>query len=118
MLSPSSDIDASILQQPTLGKAKASAIHNRRVHILLIEDDLHLGRALQASLKVEGLSSEWRRRAEPGAVVAKGVLAQKLEPLGEPLDFAATEVHVSNLRRKIGSTRVHTVRGVGYMLAW
>lgn len=222
-------------------------MHNRRVHILLIEDDLDLGRALQAALKVDGLSSEWRRRAadaprdlaatafdcvlldlslpdgsgfdllarwrregctvpvivitarsavedrlagldggaddfvikpfataelisriravlrrsarqasemwtlgalvleprrhraslhgetldlsprefrlllelarEPGAVVAKGVLAQKLEPLGEPLDFAAIEVHVSNLRRKIGSTRVHTVRGVGYMLA-
>lgn len=217
------------------------------VHILLIEDDLDLGRALQAALKVDGLSNEWRRRAadaprvpdaavfdcvlldlslpdgsgfdllarwrregsalpvivitarsavedrlagldggaddfvikpfataelisriravlrrsarqasevwalgpltieprrhtaslhgepldlsprefklllelarEPGAVVAKGVLAQRLEPLGEPLDFAAVEVHVSNLRRKIGSAMVHTVRGVGYMLA-
>lgn len=216
------------------------------MHILLIEDDLDLGRALQAALKVEGLSSEWRRRAadapgtldagafdcvlldlslpdgsgfellarwrrtgcampvivitarsamedrlagldggaddfvvkpfatvelisriravlrrsarqasevwtlgqlsieprsyvarlrgetlelsprefhlllelarEPGAVVAKGVLAQKLEPLGEPVDFAAIEVHVSNLRRKIGSGSIRTVRGVGYML--
>ncbi|MBW8716977.1 MAG: helix-turn-helix domain-containing protein, partial [Variovorax paradoxus] len=47
---------------------------------------------------------------------AKGVLAQKLEPLGEPVDFAAVEVHVSNLRRKIGGAMVHTVRGVGYML--
>ena len=222
-------------------------MHNRRVHILLIEDDLDLGRALQAALKVDGLTSEWRRRTadapreldgsvfdcvlldlslpdgsgfdllkrwrregsllpvivitarsavedrlagldggaddfvikpfatvelisriravlrrsarqaseiwslgalaieprrhraslhgaplelsprefrlllelarEPGAVVAKGVLAKKLEPLGEPLDFAAIEVHVSNLRRKIGGERVHTVRGVGYMLA-
>jgi two-component system response regulator BasR len=221
-------------------------VQNRRVHILLIEDDLDLGRALQAALKVDGLSSEWLRRAadaprtldgsafdcvlldltlpdgsgfdllarwrregatlpvivitarsamedrlagldggaddfvikpfatvelisriravlrrsarqasdvwslgaltieprrhhaslhgeplelsprefrlllelarEPGAVVAKGVIAQRLEPLGEPLDFAAVEVHVSNLRRKIGSHLVHTVRGVGYML--
>ncbi|MDM0015428.1 response regulator [Variovorax sp. J22P168] len=53
---------------------------------------------------------------EPGTVVAKGVLAQRLEPLGEPLDFAAIEVHLSNLRRKIGSDRIRTVRGVGYML--
>lgn len=53
---------------------------------------------------------------EPGSVVAKGVLAQRLEPLGEPLDFSAIEVHVSNLRRKIGADRVRTVRGVGYML--
>jgi len=37
-------------------------MHNRRVHILLIEDDLDLGRALQAALKVDGLTSEWRRR--------------------------------------------------------
>ena len=240
-------VRAWILPVATFGFAKGWLAHNGRVHILLIEDDLDLGRALQAALKVEGLSSEWRRRAadapraldatvfdcvlldlslpdgcgldllarwrregsslpvivitarsavedrlagldggaddfvikpfataelisriravlrrsarqasevwtlgalaieprrhmaslngeplelsprefrlllelarEPGAVVAKGALAQKLEPLGEPLDFAAVEVHVSNLRRKIGSALVHTVRGVGYMLA-
>jgi len=216
------------------------------MHILLIEDDLDLGRALQAALKVEGLTSEWRRRAadapaareaalfdcilldltlpdcsgfdllarwrrdgvpvpiivitarsaledrlagldggaddfvikpfataelisrirvalrrsarqaserwtlgelsieprrhqarlagealalsqrefqlllelarEPGAVVAKGVLSQRLDPLGDPVDFAAIEVHVSNLRRKIGAERIRTVRGVGYLL--
>lgn len=216
------------------------------MHILLIEDDLDLGRALQAALRVEGLSSEWRRRAvdaprqidaglidcvlldlalpdgsgldlllrwrregmqlpviiitarsavadrltgldggaddfvvkpfateelisriravlrraarqaserwtlgplvieprsrrverdgkllalsprefqillelarEPGAVVAKGQLSQRLEPLGEPLDFSALEVHISNLRRKIGADAIHTVRGVGYAL--
>ena len=54
---------------------------------------------------------------EPGVVVPKGVLAQRLEPLGEALDFSAIEVHVSNLRRKIGAERIRTVRGVGYMLS-
>ena len=54
---------------------------------------------------------------EPGAVVPKGVLAQRLDPLGDALDFSAIEVHVSNLRRKIGAERIRTVRGVGYMLA-
>ena len=53
---------------------------------------------------------------EPGAVVPKGVLAQRLEPLGDPVEFGAIEVHISNLRRKIGAQRVRTVRGVGYML--
>ena len=33
------------------------------MHILLIEDDLDLGRALQSALRVEGLTSEWLRRA-------------------------------------------------------
>ncbi|QJW85759.1 response regulator transcription factor [Ramlibacter terrae] len=53
---------------------------------------------------------------EPGTVVPKGQLAQRLEPLGEPLDFSALEVHVSNLRRKIGTASIRTVRGVGYAL--
>ncbi|MES2296595.1 MAG: response regulator transcription factor [Pseudomonadota bacterium] len=52
----------------------------------------------------------------PGAVVPKGQLAQRLEPLGEAIDFSALEVHVSNLRRKIGAQRIRTVRGVGYLL--
>ena len=43
-------------------------------------------------------------------------LAQRLQPLGDPLDFGALEVHLSNLRRKIGAERIHTVRGVGYRL--
>jgi two-component system, OmpR family, response regulator QseB len=53
---------------------------------------------------------------DPGSVVAKGLLAQRLDPLGEPVDFAAIEVHISNLRRKIGAERIKTMRGVGYSL--
>jgi len=53
---------------------------------------------------------------EPGRVVPKGDLAQRLEPLGDAMEFSAIEVHVSNLRRKIGAERIRTVRGVGYML--
>jgi DNA-binding response OmpR family regulator len=53
---------------------------------------------------------------EPGQVVQKRDLSHKLEPLGDPVDFAAIEVHISNLRRKIGAQRIRTVHGVGYML--
>ncbi len=53
---------------------------------------------------------------EPGSVVSKSVLAQKLEPLGDPVEFAALEVHISNLRRKVGAECIRTLRGVGYML--
>ena len=52
---------------------------------------------------------------EPGRVVPKAELAQRLEPLGEPVNFSAIEVHLSNLRRKIGPERIRTVRGVGYL---
>ncbi len=50
----------------------------------------------------------------PGALVSKSLLGQRLEPLGEPLDGATVEVHLSNLRRKVGAARIRTVRGVGY----
>ncbi len=72
------------------------------------------GVALELSPREFHLLVELAR--EPGAVVPKGVLAQRLEPLGDALDFGAVEVHVSNLRRKIGAQRIGTVRGVGYLL--
>jgi two-component system response regulator QseB len=72
------------------------------------------GAALDLSPREFHLLLELAR--EPGAVVPKGVLAQRLEPLGDAVDFGAVEVHVSNLRRKIGAQRIGTVRGVGYLL--
>ncbi|MCE3605691.1 response regulator [Massilia sp. P8910] len=53
---------------------------------------------------------------EPGVVVSKSVLSERLEPLGEPVNFGAIDVHIFNLRGKIGGHRIRTVRGVGYML--
>lgn len=51
-----------------------------------------------------------------GDVVSKDRIAQRLDPLGESLDFNAIEVHVHNLRRKVGTDSIVTVRGVGYRL--
>ena len=71
------------------------------------------GVALELSPREFHLLLELAR--ESGVVVPKGQLAQRLEPLGEAIDFSALEVHLSNLRRKIGAQRIRTVRGVGYM---
>ncbi|RYF73130.1 MAG: response regulator transcription factor [Comamonadaceae bacterium] len=85
---------------------------------LVIEPRRHqaqrAGEALDLSPREFQLLLELAR--EPGAVVPKGVIAQRLDPLGEPVDFGAIEVHVSNLRRKIGPELIRTVRGVGYLL--
>lgn len=85
---------------------------------LQIEPRRHLARLggvpLELSPREYRLLLELSREA--GAVVPKGELSQRLEPLGDPVDFGAIEVHVSNLRRKIGAQRIRTVRGVGYML--
>lgn len=53
---------------------------------------------------------------ERGGVVTKHQLAQRLAPLGEALTFGTLEVHLANLRRKIGADRIGTLRGVGYWL--
>ena len=83
-----------------------------------IEPRKHLveldGVPLELSPREYQLLEELAREA--GLVVTKQVLAQKLAPLGEALDFGAIEVHVFNLRRKIGAHYIRTVRGVGYML--
>ena len=85
---------------------------------LEIEPNRHVVRLAGESLKLS--SKEFRLLVElsrePGVVVPKSELAQRLEPLGDPLDFGAIEVHVSNLRRRIGAQRIRTIRGVGYML--
>lgn len=52
----------------------------------------------------------------PGKVVSKEKLSKRLSPFGEPLDNAVIEVHIFNLRKKIGADLIHTVRGVGYMV--
>ncbi len=84
---------------------------------LVIEPQRHCARLAGAELDLSPREFQLliELASEPGRVVPKGRLAQRLEPLGEPVPFSAIEVHLSNLRRKIGASRVRTVRGVGYL---
>ena len=72
------------------------------------------GAALDLSPREFNLLLELAR--EPGMMVSKDTLAQRMEPLGAAVDFAVIEVHMCNLRRKIGAQRIKTERGIGYML--
>lgn len=56
-----------------------------------------------------------------GRVVPRGVLEEKLYGIEEEVDSNAIPVHVHHLRRKLlengAAAEIHTVRGIGYMLA-
>jgi DNA-binding response OmpR family regulator len=51
-----------------------------------------------------------------GRVLSREQLEQQLYSWGQEVDSNAIEVHVHNLRRKLGNSLIHTVRGVGYTL--
>ena len=51
-----------------------------------------------------------------GRVLSREQLAQQLYSWGQEVESNAVEVHLHNLRRKLGPALIHTVRGVGYIL--
>jgi DNA-binding response OmpR family regulator len=53
----------------------------------------------------------------PGTALSKGQLEERLYGWGEEVESNAVEVHVHNLRRKLGADAIRTVRGVGYVIA-
>ena len=51
-----------------------------------------------------------------GHVLSREQLEQYLYSWGQEVESNAIEVHIHNLRRKLGNAMIHTVRGVGYIL--
>lgn len=53
---------------------------------------------------------------EPGAVISREQLEDRLYGWGEEVGSNAIEVHIYNLRKKMGAEIIRTVRGVGYRI--
>jgi DNA-binding response OmpR family regulator len=51
-----------------------------------------------------------------GDVVSRSELLDQAYGWGEEIESNALEVHISNLRKKLGKDRIQTARGVGYRL--
>ena len=73
------------------------------------------GEALDVSGREFALLAALAER--PGAVVSRAQLEEKLYGWNESIGSNAVEVHVHNLRRKLGEDAIRTVRGLGYRLA-
>jgi len=53
----------------------------------------------------------------PGTALSKSQLEERLYGWGDEVESNAVEVHVHNLRRKLGADTIRTIRGVGYVMA-
>ena len=51
---------------------------------------------------------------QAGAVLSREQLEESVYGWGEEVGSNAIEVHLHNLRKKLGSQRIRNVRGVGY----
>ncbi|MCL2658053.1 MAG: response regulator transcription factor [Betaproteobacteria bacterium] len=51
-----------------------------------------------------------------GRIITRGQLAEVLYGWGKSVESNAIEVHIHNLRNKLGSETVKTVRGIGYTI--
>ena len=53
----------------------------------------------------------------PGTALSKTQLEERLYAWGDEVESNAIEVHVHNLRKKLGADAIRTIRGVGYVIA-
>ena len=73
------------------------------------------GRPVDVSAREYALLAALLER--PGAALSKAQLEERIYRWGEEVESNAVEVHVHNLRKKLGSDTIRTLRGVGYALA-
>jgi two-component system response regulator QseB len=76
--------------------------------VTLKNEDLHLSRREFALLQ--------KLLDNTGVVLSKDSLAQTLYGWEEEVDSNALEVHIHNLRKKLGNDFIKTIRGVGYLV--
>jgi len=78
--------------------------------------EVHLdGQPIQLSAREFSLLEALMQR--PGAVLSREQLEDAVYGWGEEVGSNAVEVHLHNLRRKLGPDRIRNVRGVGYKMS-
>ncbi|MBC7601901.1 MAG: response regulator [Ramlibacter sp.] len=81
-----------------------------------VRKEVHLrGEAVNVSAREFALLEALMQR--PGAVLSREQLEDTIYGWGEEVGSNAVEVHLHNLRRKLGADSIRNVRGVGYKVA-
>jgi DNA-binding response OmpR family regulator len=92
-----------------------------RIRVRDVELDLSLRSATRDSQPVDLTSREYALLEalmfEPGRIVSRAELEERLYGFGEEISSNAVEVFVHHLRRKLGDDFVSNVRGRGYRVA-
>jgi two-component system OmpR family response regulator len=82
--------------------------------------DLQGHRARVQTQDIELTAKEWavleKLASRPGRIVNKDTLDQALYSFDDDVGSNTLEVYISRIRKKIGKTRIETVRGLGYRL--
>jgi DNA-binding response OmpR family regulator len=52
----------------------------------------------------------------PGATFSRELLEERLYGWNEEVESNTIEVHIHNLRKKLGQNMIRTIRGVGYQM--
>lgn len=107
--------------------ARIRAVQRRRkgrAEPLLVQGQLSLnpatheclwkGRSVPLSAREFSLLQALMER--PGAVLSRAQLEESLYGWGDEIESNAVEVHIHNLRKKLGPGTIRTLRGVGYLL--
>jgi DNA-binding response OmpR family regulator len=107
-----------LLRRP--GQALGTVLEAGNIIFDTIGRDVRVGAAVLALPRQELAILEHLMRRF-GRVVPKNVLEEKLYGIDEELGSNAIPVHVHHLRRKLleahAAAEIHTVRGIGYILA-
>jgi len=75
----------------------------------------HRGREVPVSAREFALLEALMHR--PGVALSRAKLEERIYGWGEEVASNSVEVHIHNLRKKLGNGTIRTVRGVGYVIA-
>jgi two-component system response regulator QseB len=94
------------------GRAESVIRHGTLLLDLVSRRVEHDGRPVELSAREFALLHALLER--PGAVLSRAQLEERLYGWGEEVSSNAVEVHLHNLRRKLGPGMIRNVRGAGY----